>query len=341
MMWYQTVGQDGDVAVSARVRLARNLAGFPFPGKMTKEQNEELLTKIRGAFAGKEGWEVVEMASLSSAERLALAEGHLVSRSFAQEEAPSLLIRNVSRSVYIMAPEEDHLRIQCITAGTDLRGAAEAVLEAERLLDEALPLAYSERYGYLTHCPSNLGTGMRASVMLHLPACTGAGLIRELAFRLGSMGLTIRGADGEGSAASAYRYQISNQVTLGIHEEEILETLIRVVGQIMEQERKLRERMTSEAREDLKEKVLRTYGILLYASRLTSAEIVTMYSDLRLAAAMGLIRIPTHLLDEMYVRSMPATVSSAGSGILTPAERDRARAAAVREILGMTGMKSL
>lgn len=339
-MWYKTMGQDGDVAVSARVRLARNLEGFPFPGKMTKEQNAELLTKIRGAFVGKEGWDVVEMASLSEAERLSLAEEHLVSRVFAEGKEPSLLIRNVSRSVYIMAPEEDHLRIQSITAGSDLHGTAEAVWEAERILDEAIPLAYSEKYGYLTHCPSNLGTGMRASVMLHLPACTGAGMMRELSFRLANMGLTIRGADGEGSAAAAYRYQISNQVTLGVSEEEIVETLTRVTEQLMEQERKLRERMTAEARDDLKEKVLRTYGILMYASRITSGEIVSMYSDLRLAASMGLIHIPTHLLDELYVRSMPATVSG-GSEMLTPRERDRTRAAVVREILGMTGMKSL
>ena len=163
-MWYHNTGVENDTAVSSRVRLARNLAGYPFGSRLNSEQAAELIEKVSAVFRDRDGWEIADCTDLSGTEKAALVEKHIISRDFALRKGPSVLIRNAEKSVYIMVPEEDHIRIQGMAAGMDLKNALDHVMEAEAMLDESLELAFSEQYGYLTHCPTNLGTGMRASV---------------------------------------------------------------------------------------------------------------------------------------------------------------------------------
>lgn len=334
-MWYTNKGKENDVCLSSRVRVARNIHGYPFTERMTDEQAEELVGKIKSVFDGCDGWESVDFSSLNGFERASMAEKHLVSREFASKTKDALLVKNENESVYIMALEEDHVRIQCIKSGLDLESAMMSAYKAEEILDSALDIAYSEQVGYITHCPTNLGTGMRASVMLHLPAYTEAGGIRSLAFQLAKLGLTIRGMNGEGSAATASLYQISNQVTLGVSEDDILSKLGKVVDEIIAQERRLREKYSAEKKDDIAENSRRKYGIFMYAGRLSTSELCDIYSEMRLASSMGLCDVPTEVLDEMMFSCMPNTVAASIGGERTPRERDEARAAAVRSILGV------
>lgn len=332
MMWYENKGKDNDVAVSTRVRLARNLNGYPFEGRLTSEKADEIIGKVRAVFEGRDGWTFTDFAALPAVTRASYAERHIVSPEFAKKNGACALISNEAASVYIMVLEEDHLRIQAICAGFDLAAAVRAVNEAESLIDGALDIAYSEKLGYLTHCPTNLGTGMRASVMLHLPAYTGAGGIRSLQNQLGKLGLTIRGMSGEGSQAAGCLYQISNQITLGITEEETISKLEDIIGQIIAKERELRGRISRESLDNLSDRVMRGMGVMMYATRIDSAELLSLYSDVRLGSALNLIDFPAEKLDEMLMRCMPNTICAEHEGVTSPADRDRTRAEVIKEI---------
>jgi len=333
MKWYKMDGADKDIAVSTRVRLARNFVDYPFEPRLNEAGAREIVRRVTEIFRGRGGWETVDFADLTPTRRMALAEEHLVSREFAQKTTPGALILNEAEGISIMVLEEDHLRIQCILPGLDIDEAYRRAKAADELIDEAMNYAYSDKLGYLTHCPTNLGTGMRASVMLFLPCLTKSGGMRTLPDQVGKLGLVIRGMSGERSAAEGCLYQLSNQVTLGISEEEIGEKLAHIVGKVAEQERALRARMTEEMREDLANISLRAVGMMMYSLRLTSAEIMSLYSDMRLGAALGLAKnlTPT-AVDELLFGTMPNTMSAEGR---SARERDRKRADAAREVLSI------
>lgn len=325
--WYEVPGNDNDVVVSTRVRLARNLAEYPFEPKLTEAQSKEICEKIKAIY--QDGWTYTDFAALSPVEKQSYSEKHLVSPAFAEKTTPCGLI--TKNSVSIMVLEEDHLRIQSIYPGLALDEAWHDAAEADKLLDEQVSVAYTEKLGYLTHCPTNLGTGMRASVMLFLPAYTAAHGMQSLANQLSKIGLTIRGMYGEGSGTDGWLYQISNQITLGITEEETIRKLETVVRQIIETERKLRERQDKEA---LADRASRTLGILRYAKRMDSAELLKLYTTLRLGAAMKLLDdITPTIADTMLIEGMPGTLMMT-AGVSDAGERDKARAARVQEIVG-------
>ena len=331
-MWYHNNGPERDVVLSSRVRIARNLAGYPFGARLTEEMTREIIDKVSSVFRGRDGWEIADMTGVGHVEKASLTERHIISREFAERRGASVLIRNPEKNVYIMVPEEDHIRIQAITAGFDLTGAYDAVTEAEAMLDDTLELAFDENYGYLTHCPTNLGTGMRASVMLHLPAHGKA--IRSLAAQLNQIGLTMRGMSGEGSAADAALCQISNRITLGVTEEEILAKTEKAVSRIIDAERELRGKITGDALSDLSDKVMRACGTVMFADRIASAEMLALYSTMRLGSAMKLAAIPQEKLDEALFTCMPNTILTENADAKTTAQRDRIRADRMRTIIG-------
>lgn len=325
--WYEIPGNENDVVVSSRVRLARNLSDYPFEPKLTPEQGKAICEKAASVFG--DGWTYTDFSALSPVERRAYGEKHLVSPEFAEKKTPCALLSK--GSVHIMVLEEDHLRIQSIYPGLALEEAWHDAAAADTLLDEKVDVAWSETYGYLTHCPTNLGTGMRASVMLFLPAYTAAHGIQSLAGQLAKIGLTIRGMYGEGSAADGCLYQISNQVTLGITEEETIRKLETVVGQIVKTERELREKQDREA---LADRAGRTLGILLYARRMDSTELLKLYAALRLGASMKLLDgITPVMADRLLVESMPAVLTLSGNLDGDEGARDRARAEKIRSLL--------
>ncbi len=326
-MWYKNSGNDNDVVLNSEVRLARNINGYPFEEKLTEEQADELVGKIKAVFDGKEGWTATDMSTLDDAHKGELADKRVISSDFAKKSGKTCLIENDDCGVYIMVLEEDHLRIRSVLPGFNVSGAADEVYKAEEMLDRSLDIAFSEKLGYITHCPTDLGTGMRASVMLSLPAFTVSGRMRRLSYELARMGFSISGESAQ------YIYQISNEATLGVSEEETLSKLEAIVKQVVEQERTLRGELFSARRDSLTEKARRDIGIIMYAGRLSLKELTAMYSEIRLCAALSYLDIPVNILDEMFVESMH-DVLAVSSGAKETSEIEKARAERAREIIG-------
>jgi protein arginine kinase len=333
MAWYQVKGNNADTVFSSRVRFARNLSGYPFDRGLGEEGAKEIISKVEAAL-GKE-FIKTDMTALSAVRAQSLVEQHLISRDFAAKSGPKALFRNDNKSLSVMALEEDHIRLQCILPGLALRDAYRFACECDDALDGSLDIAFDERLGYLTHCPTNLGTGMRASVMLFLPALRGANMIPSLSHQLSKLGLTMRGLYGEGSEPSGCLYQISNQVTLGISEEEILQKLEDAVQSIMESERKLRREVGGEAAERRRDRIHRAEGILRYATMISSEEFFSLYTDLKLGIALGEITTLTdETLNTLLISILPATLTeNTAEPPKSGAERDRQRAAFIKASL--------
>ena len=333
MAWYEVKGDFADTVFSTRVRLARNLCGFPFGKKLSNDAANEVISRIEKALAGKD-YNKQNLDDLSPVATEALVEQHLISREFATKKTPHALFRNDNKSLSLMACEEDHIRLQCILPGLALQDAFRIATECDDLLDASLDIAFDERLGYLTHCPTNLGTGLRASVMLFLPALTAAGGIPTLSRQLSKIGLTMRGLYGEGSESRGYLYQVSNQVTLGVSESEILTRLEKAVMSIIENERKLRE-LSGEAAERRTDRIRRAEGTLRYATLISSEEFFKLFADVKLGIATGDVTSITHeALHTLFINVMPATltqrsVDAPKNGI----ERDRARAKFIQQAL--------
>lgn len=332
-MWYQTKGNEQDVVLSSRVRFARNLAGYRFDEGLSDEDARAVIDKI-GAALGDE-YVRVDFADVSPTMARSMVETHLVSREFAEKKAPHALFRNDNKSIYVMACEEDHVRIQAILPGLALRDAYRFACECDDRLDAALDMAYDDKLGYLTHCPTNLGTGMRASAMLFLPALTAGGYIPSLSHQLAKIGLTLRGLYGEGSASQGCLYQVSNQVTLGLSEDDILHKLEEFVQNVIEKERKLRADGSTEEKERLADRYARAEGTLRYAKLLSSEEFFSLYTDVKLGIAAGVISdISDTTLNALLFNILPATLTLAAAATpKTGLERDRERAALIRRAL--------
>ncbi|MCQ2423688.1 MAG: ATP--guanido phosphotransferase [Clostridia bacterium] len=331
MIWFENDGRDKDVVVSTRVRLARNLEDYPFVSRLDEPSRREIIGRLAAVYDGKNGYRQIDFAALPEQERRSYSERHLVSREFAEDTCPRSLFVSENDGVYVMTPEEDHVRIQCVMSGLELDEAYRRAAAADDLLDAGTRIAYSEKYGYLTHCPTNLGTGMRASVMLFLPALTRAGQMRSLQNQLSKIGLTVRGMGGEGTAADGCLYQISNQITLGVSEEETLKKLADVTAQIVKSERELRGKVTDDEKLARRDRCRRALGTLLYAEVLSSRELLALYADVRLGAAVGDVDTKAWAIDRMLFTSLPATlVTMAEKKPVSALERDKCRAENVR-----------
>ncbi|MBE6559046.1 MAG: ATP--guanido phosphotransferase [Ruminococcaceae bacterium] len=337
MPWYHTPGKEQDVVVSTRVRLARNIDLYPFVSRLDATTAEELITKI-GAVLEEGGFVKTDFQSIPRTLAYSYVEKHYVSPGFVKISLPHALYLNEPCNLSVMLCEEDHIRLQCILPGLSLSEAWEGARRVDELLDESLDFAYDKggRWGYLTHCPTNLGTAMRASVMMFLPALTSAGQMDELSAQLALAGMTIRGMWGEGSGATGCLYQISNRMTLGITEKEIVDGIHEAVHAICEQERKLRASIKGQALDQMTDKIYRSLGILKYARTLPLKEFTSLLSDVRLGVAMGLLPgIQIHDLTTLFIDAMPATLSLASNATqASDRETDFARGVLVRSRLG-------
>ncbi len=338
--WYEQSGGEHDAVVSTRIRLARNLKEYPFPPRMTPEQRKKINEAVKEAIfqsgekvAGE--FEYIEMENLTPAAAEAMAERHLISPQFAKNRAGKALIMMKDESVSVMLNEEDHIRIQVIKPGLALKEALELADKIDSLLDGALHYAFDDKLGYLTECPTNLGTGMRASLMLHLPLLEMKGALDSMAGAVSKIGLTVRGTYGEGSKALGSLYQFSNQVTLGISEKDAVENLESIAMQIIEQERGLR----ASAARDIRsiDRIWRSYGVLTCARVLTGEECTKLLSAVRLGAAMGIIPgITTEQLDILLHEVQPGMLQMQSEKTLGAVERDLKRAELIRKALKMT-----
>lgn len=342
--WMDGSGPESDVVISSRIRLARNLARYPFPHMMSRSVADALVAdvgKATEALNSRGGWgsfELVSMGVISQMDRQVLAEKHLISPQHVQEPAGKAVVLRGDEAVSIMVNEEDHLRIQCLFSGLQLQQAHVLANGIDDVLEAVLDYAFSPQHGYLTACPTNVGTGLRASVMVHLPGLVAANQAGKVLSAIGKLGVAVRGLYGEGTEAGGNIFQISNQITLGQSEGELINNLVGITGQITEQERKSRALLLGQAREQIEDRVWRAYGALSSARILSSDEALRLWSEVRLGAEAGLIRgLSRQVINELLVVTRPAFIQHTEGREMSPFERDVKRAALVRDRLKMTG----
>ncbi len=333
--WYRQSGEKGDLVLSTRIRLARNLAHTPFPCHLTSKQKREVTDAVWESAKTLEEPKLHRMnpEDLPQREMLALVERHLVSTDFARDPAGCGLFLSPDEQVSIMVGEEDHVRIQVMRAGLDLKRAYDLADRIDTALDNRLHFAFDERLGFLTECPTNLGTGMRASLMLHLPALQESGAMRSIAGSVSKLGLTIRGSYGEGSQPEGALYQMSNQVTLGISEQAAMENLTGIASQIMHREQEARKALLSSA--TFEDKAWRSLGILRTARLLSHEEAIRLISTVMVGVSGGILPNPTlQTLTALISDIQPGCLMADAGEDMTPEVRDSRRAAMVRTALG-------
>lgn len=335
--WLRGTGPESDIVISSRIRLARNVARYPFLSraniKQKRELEEILREKIREADLTPDLY-YVNLSEVNSVDRLFLVERHLISREHAGGEGERGVAFGKSETVSLMVNEEDHLRIQVIRSGFELRDAWKTIDEIDNKLEKKLNYAYSSRFGYLTACPTNVGTGMRASVMLHLPALGMTHHIEKVFNAAMKLGLVVRGLYGEGTQVSGDLYQISNQFTLGKSEIEIIEIIESVIPRITSYERMARKALLSESREQLEDRVWRSYGMLKVARMISSEEVMHLLSQVRMGVNLGIINdVEMKTLNELFILTLPGHLQKLEGRELTPAQRNIIRAAYVRKRL--------
>ena len=322
------LGSECDATVSSRVRLARNLGGFPFPGRLNQAGRKKVMETINGAIdaAAPGKYDFIDFSLLSPHEASALMERRVVSLDFVKSPEEKELVTDVENGLYVMVNEEDHLRIQSIKPGFSIYEAYQAASEFDDLADGGLDYAYHEDFGYLTQCPTNLGTGLRVSVMLHLPALTITRQMQSITSDLSKMGLTIRGFYGEGTEVGGDLYQISNNITLGMSEEQILDIVKPFAETVIGMERKGRADMSKNSGDLIADKIKRAYGIMKNAHMISSSEFLSLYSMVRLGITYGLIQdIDCRTLDTLLVKAMPANLSLQFEGSEKNRDISRAR----------------
>ena len=335
--WLRGIGPHNEIVISSRIRLARNMAGYPFVARAGKRQQSEVLAKcqeqVMGGRLGK-GIIWVDLTQADELDRLLLVERHLISRQHAaaEDDLPRGVAIGAQETYSIMLNEEDHMRIQVLRSGMQLSEAFDQINEIDDALEEKIDWAYSSKWGYLTACPTNVGTGIRVSVMLHLPALKLTGEIEKVRRAARDMHLAVRGLFGEGSDAMGDLYQISNNSTLGRTEAEILSDFAdKVVPQIIAYEQQARQALTKQRAAQLDDKIWRAWGILTNARTISTKEVLSLLSHLRLGVNLG--RIPTidiPVINELFLLAQPAHLQRmTGCGLDQTARRE-ARAKLIR-----------
>ena len=328
--WYNNAAIEGDIVVSTRVRLARNINGYPFPAKMSEKDRREVNAKIKAAIASdsKHNLKYIDMADVPENERLSMVERHIASREFVLNPDNKAILLSGDETVSIMIGEEDHIRIQVVLPGLQLEKAYAIANDIDNMLCASLDMAFDNTLGFLTECPTNLGTGLRASVMLHLPVSESKGEILPLTRSVNKIGYTVRGMYGEGSTAAGSLYQISNQITLGISEKTAIDNLNVITGEIIKKERELQNNLNKIKTEDL---CMRALGTLKFARTLTSAELISLISRVKLGMNIGVIKDDINPI-KILIEGQPYMLMKT-YGNMTEDERDIKRAETVRNAL--------
>jgi protein arginine kinase len=339
--WLRGSGPEADIVMSSRIRLARNLAAFPFTNRASAHQKADLEALLRDRIAKLEPevkLEYLSIANLPALDRQFLIERQLISREIASAEGPRGVAIDERETISLMINEEDQLRLQVIRSGLSLDEAWQVIDRVDDQLEQRVTYAFSEDLGYLTACPTNVGTGMRGSVLLHLPALGWTKQIEKVFRALQKINLAVRGLYGEGSRASGDFYQISNQVTLGKSEITILSEIREVIPEIIKYERHARSTLLRENRQMLHDRVSRAFGTLSSATMMTSEETMDLLSSVRLGIHLGLLEevaIPT--VNELFLNSQPAHLQKLMGNMLDGEERNAARARYLRTRLREAG----
>ncbi len=334
--WYEQAGEQGDIVLSTRIRLARNVEGFAFPNRLKEEQQNELcqqmkdhilatpspLTRSLGYFSPE---------TLTQGAKRAMAERHLLPREFAESRKERPILLSEDESVCLLLCHQDHIRLQVMKAGLDLTGAYQIASELDDILNEGFAYAFDKQWGYLTQSPADLGTGMKASVLLHLPALEATGEIHTLATAVGKIGLSLQGTFGQGSTVSGSLYQLSNQISMGLTEDSALENLKSITLQIVHREREARKELPPLQTEDT---AFRALGLLQNARILPLSEFTQSLSHLRLGIGLGLIdKVTIEQVNLLNATMHPANLLLENPEADSTEKRDVIRATKIREQL--------
>ena len=335
--WLRGTGKESDIVISSRVRLARNVAGYPFLSRANLKQRKEIESLLRKTIIERNIARDVSYVNLNQAtavDKLFLVERHLISKEHAEGEGERGVAFGKSETVSLMINEEDHLRIQVIRSGFELKNTWDTIDKIDNILGESLNFAFSSRFGFLTACPTNVGTGMRISVMMHLPALGMTKHIEKVFNAVGKLGLVVRGLYGEGTKVAGDLYQISNQFALGKSEKEILSIIESVIPRITSYERMARKALVMESKDQLEDRIWRSYGMLKAARMITSEEILQLLSQVRMRVNIGLIDdIEMQTLNELFVLTLPAHLQKLQGCELDSEQRNVIRASYVRKRL--------
>ncbi len=335
--WLSGEGPDSDIVISSRIRLARNIDGFPFVRKMedaTKQDFIEFLLTRIDTVIREHGLKWIDISSLSEVDINLLLERHLISRGIAEAEGARGILVNKEENLAVMLNEEDHLRIQYLASGLQLLKVWQKVEHVDDMISSHADYAFEPELGYLTSCPTNLGTGIRVSVMLHIPGLSITKQVSKVFNAVSKIGLTVRGLFGEGTEGLGDFYQISNQITLGASEIDIINKVSAIIPRVISYERKARDILVKEKRVLLEDKIWRAYGILKHAHSLDSRETLTLLSLIRLGIHLGVIRdLDIHEINKLFIFSQPSHLQLREHREMMPEERDEVRAGYLRKML--------
>lgn len=346
LSWLEASGEHADIVLSTRVRVARNLQGHAFGSRARVNDREAVLGRLRSSLAGARSLgtpTVLTMAELGARSRRILLERRLVSRELLGDPdggvaSGAAVVLSDHDPLSVMVNEEDHLRLQGLMSGLRLQETWNAVDRLDEELGQELPYAYHSEFGFLTSCPTNVGTGLRASVLMHLPGLVLTKEIGKVLQGLGQVGLTFRGLYGEGSEVVGNFFQVSNQTTLGKTEEDLVDHLDRIVRQVIQYENQARHVLLRDARAVTEDKIWRAYGLLRYARSLSFEEMMNLLSGVRLGASLKLLPgLRVYTLNKIMIFTQPAHLEQAAGRDLPPAESDAHRAAYVRRVLAAEG----
>jgi len=336
-IWNEQQGPDNDVVISSRVRLARNVSGYPYTNSADEQillNIMEIASKAISGMTQNLGLKFIDLNKTTKVDRYCFVERHLMSPDMLEGSSPGALILNKDESLSVMVNEEDHLRMQTILPGLQLETVYKMCNDFEERLGEKINYDFDEQFGYLTSCPTNLGTGLRVSAMMHLPALVESGYIKKILEACGKMGVAVRGVYGEGSAPLGNIFQISNQVSLGHNEEEIIQNTLHTVNQIMEKERGFREGTLNSNKLALEDKVFRAYGVLANVRKISAEEAMNLMSWVRLGIDMNIIDFINPVnMNALLVSIQAGTVQKEAGMELTPQQRDEKRAELCRKKL--------
>lgn len=322
------------IVISTRIRLARNFASYPFPKRMDEAQAEDIVVLVREGLKEVDEFTEYNIANLTTEEAMQLQERYLISPALMKSKFGAAFV-SADKSISIMANEEDHLREQYICKGFELMKAYERISGIDETLASMYDFAFDDKLGFITACPSNLGTGMRASVMMFLPGIARNGALKKLLPEIKAAGMTVRGAFGEGTSSEGYLYQVSNERTLGLSETDILNAMTKITMSLADQELIAREKMLKEDCDDLEDRCLRSYGILTNCAILSQDEFLTRMTDVRLGIAFGFLEaLDLNGFDE-FLNDMRPAAFRLSNGLKGKRERycDKVRAETVRNVL--------
>ncbi|QGJ69297.1 ATP:guanido phosphotransferase YacI [Planctomycetales bacterium 10988] len=334
--WLRGEGTDADIVMSSRIRLARNIAEYPFISRASQQDRVEIERMLHDCLQEKLSQDLLflDINQLSALDRQFLVERHLISHEHADGEGPRSVALAMKERVSLMINEEDHLRIQVIASGLNLKEVWSEIDRIDDLIEEQLTYAYSSKLGYLTACPTNVGTGMRVSVMMHLPALAMTGEAEKVFRSLQKINLAVRGFFGEGSQAIGDFYQISNQITLGRSEEDLIQHVMDVIPVIIEYERKARNEWMEKRQEKLHDDISRAYAILQNTKTITSEETMTLLSKVRMGINLKLIDdLPIPSVNKLFLFTQPAHLQKLRGREMDKLDRDIERANYLRSHL--------